>query len=60
MLPSVSGAIVAGAPDAVLVTDEDGRFQDANPAACQLLGYSREELLHLRRDDVIPRDATWV
>jgi PAS domain S-box-containing protein len=60
MLPSVSAAIVAGAPDAVLVTDEDGRYQDANPAACHLLGYSREELLHLRRDDVIPKDALWV
>src|SRR3954454_12097585 len=60
MLPSVSAAIVAGAPDAVLVTDADGRYQDANPAACHLLGYSREELLHLRRDDVIPKDAPWV
>jgi two-component system, sensor histidine kinase and response regulator len=60
MLPSVSAAIVAGAPDAVLVIDEDGRYQDANPAACQLLGYSREELLHLRSDDVIPKDAPWV
>ena len=60
MLPSVSAAIVAGSPDAVLVIDEDGRYQDANPAACQLLGYSRDELLHLRSDDVIPKDATWV
>ena len=60
MLPSVSAAIVAGSPDAVLVIDEDGRYQDANAAACQLLGYSREELLRLRSDDVIPKDATWV
>jgi two-component system, sensor histidine kinase and response regulator len=60
MLPSVSAAIVAGSPDAVLVADEEGRYQDANPAACQLLGYSRDELLQLATHDLTPEDATWV
>ena len=33
------------APDAIFVADENGDYIDANPAACRLLGYSREELL---------------
>src|ERR687897_1154389 len=60
MEPSISAAIVAGSPDAVLVMDEEGRYQDANPAACQILGYSRDELQQLASDDLIPEDATWV
>ena len=31
--------------DGMFVMDVQGRVLDANPAACQLLGYSREELL---------------
>ena len=31
--------------DAVLVADDAGRIREANPAACTLLGYTREELL---------------
>src|SRR5918997_4301268 len=60
MLPSVAATIVASSPDAVLVIDEAGRYQDANPAACQLLGYSHDELLQLVSDDLIPEDAPWV
>ena len=35
MLPSVAAALVAGLPDAVLMIDAAGRYQDANPAACR-------------------------
>lgn len=35
------------AQDAILVSDETGRFVDVNQAACELLGYSKEELLEL-------------
>ena len=38
--------------DALFVHDEDGRFVDCNSQACRLLGYSREELLELRVQDV--------
>ena len=34
--------------------DDAGRYVDANPAKCQLLGYSREELLRLTVWDVTP------
>ncbi len=30
--------------DAILLADDEGRYIDANPAACTLLGYTREEL----------------
>ena len=42
-----------GVADAILVADADRRYLDANPAALRLLGYSRDELLRLRVDDVV-------
>jgi PAS domain S-box-containing protein len=38
---------------AMLVADDRRRYVDANPAACALLGRSREELVGLRIDDVV-------
>jgi two-component system cell cycle sensor histidine kinase/response regulator CckA len=38
--------------DAILLFNDEGRFVDANPAACALLGYSRQELLQLHALDV--------
>lgn len=41
-----------GVTDAVLVADAEGRFIEANPAATELLGYTREELLQRRVGDL--------
>jgi PAS domain S-box-containing protein len=38
-------AVFDGALDAMIVTDDQGRFLEANPAACELWGLSRQELL---------------
>jgi len=38
--------------DGILIADDDGRYVEANPAICELLGYSREELLSLGVDDI--------
>ena len=38
--------------DTLFVHDEKGRFVDCNSRACQLLGYTREELLDLSVEDV--------
>ncbi|MEP6802029.1 MAG: PAS domain S-box protein [Acidobacteriota bacterium] len=38
-------AIFAGALDAILVTDDEGRYVDANPAAVALLGVERDQIL---------------
>jgi len=40
--------------DAILVSDDERRVIDANPAACNLVGYSRDELLLLRAEDLYP------
>lgn len=40
--------------DAVLLADDEARYVDANPAACALLGHSREELLGMTVWDVTP------
>jgi len=46
------GEAIDGAPVAVLVTDDSGRYLAANRYACELLGYTREELLRLSMHDV--------
>lgn len=47
------GEAVEGAPVAVLVADETGRYVAANLYACELFGYPREELLRLRITDLV-------
>jgi len=43
--------------DAVMVVDlENESFLDVNPAACDLLEYSREEILSMRPEDIHPDD----
>ncbi len=34
-------------PDAILIIDPNGRYIDANPAACALTGYTHEELVSM-------------
>src|SRR3954454_7950814 len=50
------GEAVDGADVAVLVADETGAYVAANSYACELLGYSRDELVTLRVQDVIVDD----
>ena len=45
------------APDAIFIITEDDEIVDANPAACQMLGYNREELLKLKVADLIAGDS---
>lgn len=52
-------AVFDGLGDALFFFDADTRFTDVNLAACQLLGYSREELLSLRIADVVARSDGW-
>src|SRR5258708_13006835 len=52
----------AGSPDAVFVEDFQGTVLDVNPAACQLHGMKREELVGKNVNDLVPpaarKDAT--
>ena len=44
--------------DAVMIVDlETESVLDVNPAACELLGYAREELLELHPEDIHPNDV---
>lgn len=42
------GRLFEKAPDAILLIGPDGRYLDANHAACALTEYSREELVEMR------------
>lgn len=41
------------APDGILIADPDSYYLDANASACQLLGYSRDELIGLHASDIV-------
>jgi PAS domain S-box-containing protein len=45
-------ALFDGIDDAVFVHDLAGNILEANPAACQRLGYTRDEMLHLTTRDI--------
>src|ERR1700752_784836 len=50
--------LLTHASEPVVALDFDGRILEANPAACSLLGYGREELLKMRPWDFATR-ASW-
>ena len=47
-------AMMEQAADAVFMHDETGRIMDVNQKTCQILGYSREELLSKSMGDIDP------
>lgn len=46
-------ALVEQMVDGLFVSDAAGRYIDVNPAGCEMLGYSREELLRMSIPDVV-------
>jgi PAS domain S-box-containing protein len=51
---ALSGLIFDTVPDAMLVVDADGAIVRANHGAERMFGYSRQELLRLSVEDLIP------
>jgi PAS domain-containing protein len=49
---SLLGEAIDRGPVLVLVADEDGNYVAVNEFACELLGYTREELLEQRAPDL--------
>jgi PAS domain S-box-containing protein len=49
---SLVGEAIENGPLAVFVADETGRYLAVNGYACEVLGYTRDELLDLRVTDV--------
>jgi PAS domain S-box-containing protein len=50
-------AVFDNSLDAMLIADDTRRYIDANPAACRLLGLSKEQLIGRRIDDFVPEAA---
>ncbi len=48
--------IFESVPDAMLLFDVDGRIVDANPAACELHGYTHAEMVKLHGRDIVHPD----
>ncbi len=48
---------IDNAPDGIFVADAQGRYVEANRAACQITGYSEEELLTMSVLDLVPPEA---
>ena len=44
--------LVEQASDAIFLANPDGQYLDVNPAGCKLSGYTREEILQLRMQDI--------
>lgn len=42
------------AQEAILIADDEGNYLDANPFVCELLGYSKEELLEIGSWGITP------
>ena len=51
-------AIFQHALNAILLVSDDGRYVDANPAACSLLGYTHGELVGRQVAEVVVPDRT--
>ena len=49
-------ALFDQAPEGVFIADVDGRCTDVNTAACQMLGYEREDLVGRKVFDILPGD----
>lgn len=47
-------ALFQNALDAILLADDEGRYVDANPAACDLFGFECDELLRMKAFDTTP------
>jgi PAS domain S-box-containing protein len=54
---SLIGEAVDNGPAAIFVADEEGRYIAVNAFACELLGYTRTELLSLTVQDVAPNES---
>ncbi|MFZ0389278.1 MAG: PAS domain S-box protein, partial [Calditrichia bacterium] len=47
-------AIFDNVMNGILLADDEAKYVDVNPAACQMLGYTREEILQLSIADLTP------
>ena len=48
---------IENAPDGIFVVNENGKYIEVNKAACQITGYSEDELLNMTIIDIIPHES---
>lgn len=48
--------LVQHSTDGILLMDEKGKYIDATPSACSLLGYTRQEIKAMRQEELLPRE----
>jgi len=48
---------IDNSPEGIFIVDAAGNYLDANPSACSMLGYSREELLTLSIRNLNPQNS---
>ena len=46
-------ALFEHAPDGLIIVAPDTTYLDANPSLCQMLGYTREEMIGRRTEDIV-------
>lgn len=51
-----SRTTMQAASEAIWISDHEGRFSFVNAAACNMLGYTQEEMLALRVSDLVPQE----
>lgn len=44
-------------PDGIFIADDKGNYLEVNPAACEITGYSKEELLKMSIKDITPEES---
>jgi PAS domain S-box-containing protein len=49
---------IENSPQAIFIVDEKGNYTEVNKAACDLLGYPKEELIKLNNLNIVPDDKT--
>ncbi|MDZ7763491.1 MAG: PAS domain S-box protein [Melioribacteraceae bacterium] len=48
--------IVESSADAIFIADNQGKYQYVNIKAVQMLGYSKEEMMHFTIADISPKE----
>ncbi len=48
---------IDNAPDGIFVTNEEGKYVEVNIAACNLTGYSKDDLLKMSVADILPKES---
>jgi PAS domain S-box-containing protein len=51
-------SLIEQATDGIFISDQSGKYEIVNVSACKMLGYTKEELLHMNAVDILlPEDA---